>query len=262
MLHLIHFRDTSRRQSSTAAANVSSFNYRIVGLMPDVLILVPTPTERQILVPLLHPQMRQFGGTLHLCGFGPVAAAARTSQLIAQHRPSRIMLAGIAGAIGDTLSVGSATEFDEVACSGVGVGTGADFQTASQLGWSQWDSGGGDRSNMRPEIGDVLPLTATANVDSVSERRKSRQLLTCCSGSANREDVELKSRFFPDAIAEDMEAFGVAMAAALASVPVQVVRGISNNAGDRRLSQWKINDALNSTAQLVLKLIADDGPAS
>ena len=65
-----------------------------------------------------------------------------------------------------------------------------------------------------------------------------------------------------DAIAEDMEAFGVAMAASLAKVPLQVVRGISNNAGDRRLSQWKINDALNSAAQLALKLIADDGPAS
>lgn len=230
--------------------------------MSDVLILVPTPTERQILAPLLQPQMRQFGGTLHLCGFGPLAAAARTSQLIAQHRPAKIVLVGIAGAIGDTLSIGSATEFDEVACSGVGVGTGVDFQSASQLGWNQWDSGGDDRTTMRPKIGDVLPLTVSGNVERVSKLRESRQLLTCCSGSASREDVELKTRHFPDAIAEDMEAFGVAMAAALASVPVQVVRGISNNAGDRRLSQWKINDALNSAAQLILKLIADDGPAS
>jgi futalosine hydrolase len=230
--------------------------------MPDVLVLVPTPTERQILEPLLQPQLRQFGGTLQLCGFGPVAAAARTSQLIAQHRPARIVLVGIAGGIGETLSVGSATEFDEVACFGIGVGTGEDFQRASHLGWSQWDSDGNDRSDTRPVIGDVFPLSASGNEDRASPQTQRRQLLTCCSGSASPTDVELKLRHFPDAIAEDMEAFGVAMAASLAKVPLQVVRGISNNAGDRRLSQWKINDALNSAAQLALKLIADDGRAS
>jgi futalosine hydrolase len=230
--------------------------------MPDVLVLVPTPTERQILEPLLQPQIRQFGGTLHLCGFGPVSAAARTSQLIAQHRPARIVLVGIAGAIGDALSVGSATEFDEVACFGIGVGTGEEFQRAAHLGWSQWDAGGDDCSDTLPVIGDVLPLSASGNDDSASRKTERRQLLTCCAGSSSREDAELRSRHFPDAIAEDMEAFGVAMAASLANVPAQVVRGISNNAGDRRLSRWKINDALESAAQLALKLFADGGPAS
>ena len=59
-----------------------------------------------------------------------------------------------------------------------------------------------------------------------------------------------------------MEAFGVAMAASLAGVPVQVVRGISNNAGDRDKAHWEIGEALEAAAQLVGELIADDTPAS
>jgi futalosine hydrolase len=64
------------------------------------------------------------------------------------------------------------------------------------------------------------------------------------------------------AFSEDMEAFGVAMAASLMNVPVQVVRGISNDAGDRRLSHWKIKESLENAAELALRLIADNGPAS
>jgi futalosine hydrolase len=229
--------------------------------MTEFLILVPTPTEHQILEPLLEPHILQVGGTLHLCGFGPVSAAARTSQLIAEHAPSRIILVGIAGSIGPSLSVGSATTFDEVACFGVGAGSGEDFQCASDLGWNHWDSGVAD-SEPRSVLGDVLPLLHSPVGGNSEEHGKRRQLLTCCSASGCPEDVALKTRHFPNAVAEDMEAFGVAMAATLMNVPVQVVRGISNDAGDRRLSHWKIKESLENAAELVLRLIADNGPAS
>lgn len=230
--------------------------------MPDVLILVPTSMERQLLEPLLQPHIQQTGGMLHLCGFGPVAAAARTSQLLAQHQPSRIILLGIAGAIGEALPVGSATEFDEVACFGVGVGTGDDFETGSRLGWYQWDSGGDVASSSHSVIGDVLPLRPSP-AEFVSDAEiDCRQLLTCCAASACREDVGLRLRQFPNAIAEDMEAFGVAMAASLAGVPMQVVRGISNKAGDRDKAHWKIDEALEAASRLVIELITDDTSAS
>lgn len=228
--------------------------------MADLLILVPTPTEFQILERRLQTHIQQAGGTLHLCGFGPVSAAARTSQLIAQYAPSRIILVGIAGAIGPTLSVGSATTFDEVACFGVGAGSGDDFRSASDLGWNHWDSGI-ESSQPRSIVGDVLPLLNSPAGGSSEEQGKKRQLLTSCSASGCPEDVALKSRHFPNAVAEDMEAFGVAMAATLMNVPVEVVRGISNNAGDRQLSHWKITESLENAAELVLRLIADNGPA-
>lgn len=228
--------------------------------MTELLILIPTPTEHRILEPLLQPRIQQVGGTLHLCGFGPVSAAARTSQLIAQYAPSRIILVGIAGAIGPTLSVGSATTFDGVACFGVGAGSGDDFQNASDLGWNHWDSGI-EGSVPQSVIGDVLPLLRSPVGGISEERGKRRQLLTCCSASGCPDDVALKTRHFPNAVAEDMEAFGVAMAATLMNVPVEVVRGISNHAGDRRLSHWKIKESLEHAAELVLTLIADSGAA-
>lgn len=226
--------------------------------MSNFLVLVPTPTELKILEPLLLPNVAQAGGRLSLCGFGPVAAAARTSQLIAQLKPDEIVLVGIAGAIGNSLPVGSASEFDEVCCFGVGVGTGENFQTASSLGWPQWDDGTPCQNH---KIGDVLPLRSSAITTGETQPAARRQLLTCCAGSANAEEVTLKSEAFPDATAEDMEGFGVAMAAAMADIPVRIVRGISNVAGDRRLSEWKIQEALETAAQLVLKLIAADGRA-
>ena len=228
--------------------------------MTELLILVPTPTEHSHLGPLLQPHIRKAGGTLELCGFGPVAAAARTSQLIAEHRPARIILVGIAGAIGPSLPVGSATTFEEVACFGIGAGSGQDFQSASDLGWKQWDPGVGG-AEPRLLIGDKLPLLHVKN-EGDSEAPLKRQLLTCCSASGCPEDVALKSRHFPNAVAEDMEAFGVAMAASLMNVPVQVVRGISNEAGDRRLSRWKIKESLENAAELAIRLIADNGAAS
>lgn len=229
--------------------------------MTELLILVPTPGERRILDPILQSHIQQVGGTLHLCGFGPVAAAARTSQLVAELEPARIILVGIAGAIGESLPVGSASVFDEVVCFGIGAGSGEGFKTAGELGWSQWKSDNGTGCDGRSVVGDVLPLLS-AQVESLSgESSERRQLLTCCSASDGLDDVASKVRSFPNAVAEDMEAFGVAMAASLMDVPVQVVRGISNNAGDRRLPQWKINDALEAAAEVVLNLIADDSPA-
>lgn len=229
--------------------------------MTKLLILVPTPTEHVVLEPLLQPLIQQAGGTLHLCGFGPVSAAARTSQLIAQHAPARIILVGIAGAIGPLLPVGSASTFDEVACFGIGAGSGEDFRSAADLGWSHWDSGVAG-SELRMDLRDVLPLVNPSTGEVAGEPVRRRQLLTCCSASGCLEDVRMKSRHFPNAIAEDMEAFGVAMAASLMRIPVQVVRGISNDAGDRRLSKWKINESLESAAELVRGLIADNGAAS
>ena len=210
--------------------------------MTELLILIPTPTELKILSPRLQNSAQRVGGTLHLCGFGPVSAAARTSQLIAEFQPAKIILVGIAGAIGF----------------GIGAGSGEDFRTANDLGWSQWDSSPVAGSETRSTIGDVLCLQPAQAEYPSREPAVRRQLLSCCSASAGPDDVALKVRHFPNAVAEDMEAFGVAMAASLMDIPVQVVRGISNKAGDRRLSQWKINEALEAAADVVRNLIAGD----
>ncbi|MCA9038471.1 MAG: hypothetical protein KDA91_25270, partial [Planctomycetaceae bacterium] len=54
---------------------------------------------------------------------------------------------------------------------------------------------------------------------------------------------------YPEAVAEDMEGYAVAMACYAANVTVSIVRGISNQAGNRDQSHWKTKEALVSVAQ-------------
>jgi hypothetical protein len=109
--------------------------------MPRHLILVPTEMERRRLEPVLAPAMAQ-GCTVALCGFGPVAAAARTAQLLAEHAPERVLLVGIAGRLDERLAVGSAYRFERVACFGIGAGSGSEFVPAGAMGCepSDWAS--------------------------------------------------------------------------------------------------------------------------
>ena len=58
----------------------------------------------------------------------------------------------------------------------------------------------------------------------------------------------------PEAAAEDMEGFGVAVSCVLADVPLQIIRGISNRAGDRDKRHWDIEGALHAAAALALKI--------
>ncbi len=219
------------------------------------LILVPTRQEKDLLSPRLQTHCEASGGELHLCGFGPIAAAARTAALVDRYQPQRVLLVGIAGSF-DVQShpIGTARRFDAVACYGIGAGSGHEFVSAETLGWNQF---GG--SSSRPGIGDVIPLATTqattvATTVATQSLRHS-QLLTGCAASATAADVQLRGQTWPDAIAEDMEGFGVAMACRLAGVPLQIVRGLSNLAGDRDHDHWRIDDALSSAADLATQII-------
>jgi futalosine hydrolase len=205
------------------------------------MILIPTRFEQEILTPLLK-DAGLANIPVELCGFGPIAAAARTSQIVAQCRPAALTLIGIAGSYSDTYPIGSAAVFQSVACYGIGVGTGSEFRTAAQLGWPQW-------AESDPQLADRIPLSPSLAADH-------SQLLTVCAAAASANDVAMRRAAFPDAVAEDMEGFGVAMACALADVPLCIVRGISNVASDRDKSHWKISDALRAAADLTGQLLS------
>ncbi|MCX7430163.1 MAG: futalosine hydrolase [Planctomycetia bacterium] len=211
--------------------------------MPRHLILVPTEMERRILAPILAPVVAQ-GCRVALCGFGPVAAAARAAQLIAEHAPERVLLVGIAGRIDERLAVGAAYRFDQVACYGIGAGSGGGFVPAAALGWQQWpgDAGAPD------QIGDLITCGRGGGAG---------LLVTACAAAANADDVRLRLQAFPGAVAEDMEGFAVALACRLRGVPFDIVRGISNAAGDRDKSHWQIAAALEAAGRLALQIIAE-----
>lgn len=210
------------------------------------LVLVPTDLERSRLGGPLRSACPA-AEYLELCGFGSVASAARTAALLSRYRPERVLLVGIAGAIGEAIPLGTARRFAAVACYGVGAGTAADFSPAGVLGWPQWP---GDEGS--PSIGDVLPLDTVAGGMSPGPL-----LLTACAASASAADVEQRRRLFPEAVAEDMEGFGVALACRLHGVPCGIIRGISNVAGDRDKARWATAEALASAAGLARDFLAE-----
>jgi futalosine hydrolase len=69
--------------------------------------------------------------------------------------------------------------------------------------------------------------------------------------------VRLRKQAFPAAMAEDMEGFAVAFACRLRGVPVDVVRGISNVAGDRDKSRWEVAAAVESAGRLALQIMTE-----
>lgn len=208
------------------------------------LLLVPTAGERRVVEQAIGSAAAECL-RLELCGFGPIAAAARAAHLLATVKPASVTLVGIAGAMDDRLSIGQAYRFDEVVCYGVGVGSGDIFQSAAAVGWPQWP---GEVSVGQPAVGDRIGRTDTTT---------GRVLLTACAASAGPADVALRRRLHPDAVAEDMEGFGVALACELAAVPWTIIRGISNQAGNRDHSHWCIEPALEAAVALARETLAE-----
>ncbi len=211
------------------------------------LILVPTELERRRLIDL--GGFPASAGRVELCGFGPIAAAARTAQILAQERPTRVLLIGICGAYDSARhAVASALEFDAVAVEGIGVGEGANLIPPPRLGFPQWPGAEGARA-----IFDRLPL-ATPRPSSPT-----RVLLTTCAASADLAQARLRRERAPDAVAEDMEGFAVALACALAGAPLRIVRGVSNEVGDRQPENWRIPGALSAARELALEILNEAG---
>lgn len=208
-----------------------------------LLLLVPTALELE--------RLRDRGGydpqhaRVELCGFGPVAAAARTATLLERHAPQRVLLIGIAGTYDEArFPVGTAQSFGAVALEGVGVGEGARFIAPPALGFPQWP---GSRDTTLHPIADRIALDSDGPL-----------LLSTCAASDSPSHAAERHARFPEAIAEDMEGFAVALSCALARVPLTIVRGASNVVGNREPAAWRIPSALAAAHELSLELLAKE----
>ncbi|WP_197170866.1 futalosine hydrolase [Novipirellula aureliae] len=202
------------------------------------LILIPSELEYRILDPLLvEPVSRSLDRT-ERCGFGLIAAAARTAQLIAEHDPQQVILAGIAGTLASECAIGSAYRFGQVACDGIGIGIGRDHQSAGDAGWNHYHD-----DDTGVWIADRITFATDTN----------RQLLSVAAASSSLEESHYRSTRHSAAVAEDMEGFAVAAACQIAGKPLEIFRGISNQAGNRDHSMWQIEAALHSVAAMLLE---------
>jgi futalosine hydrolase len=188
------------------------------------LVLVPTRLELELLAVLGgFPRAR-----VELVGFGPLAAAARTAGLLAGTGAGRALLVGIGGSLRpEELPVGAAASFAAVRLEGL-----------ERHGFAQWEDAAG-------RVAERLPLAGARG-----------ELLTVCAASASPARARARRRAFPRARVEDMEGFGAALACRLAGVPLVVVRGVSNLAGERERRRWDVRGALAAARVLALEWLA------
>ncbi len=225
------------------------------------LVLVPTALERS----RLDDQGGLGAGAalVHLCGFGPIAAAARTAGLIERLRPARVLLVGIAGTFdAERMPVGTARAFHAVAVEGIGAGEGRDLVGPAALGFPQWP---GAESGRKDAIHDRIALAHEDTWRAISGENPGARdalLLSTCAASASSEQARVRRARHPEALAEDMEGFAVAFACALAGVPVTIVRGASNLVGDRDPAHWRIPAALAAARERALELLCAREPST
>jgi futalosine hydrolase len=178
------------------------------------LILVPTALEAGLL--------GLEGDDVVVCGFGLVESAVGAARAFAERAPSEGVLVGAAGTYRpDAVPVGSVVVASSVRCEGIGVGE----VSAAELGWTDvaaidLDGGGGE----------LLSVAAASEDDARAAARALRH---------------------PQAVAEEMEGFAVALAAQAFGVRLSVVRGISNVAGDRDQRRWRLREALSAARAVI-----------
>ncbi|MFE9683105.1 futalosine hydrolase [Streptomyces sp. NPDC006285] len=167
-------------------------------------------------------------------GVGPAAAAASTAAALTAATLTGapydlVVSTGIGGGFQPGAPVGSLVLADEITVADLGAETPDGFTPVTGLGF-------GVVTHRPPEslVREIADVTGarTGTVLTVST----------VTGSAARA-AELRRRH-PRALAEAMEGFGVAEAAAAHGVPVLEIRAVSNPVGPRDRAAWRIGDAL------------------
>lgn len=212
------------------------------------LLLFPTDSEKRACEPALSNEQLSSNPDVAICGFGLVSSGVAAARAIQKFRPDHVWLLGIAGSYDEEeCQIGEAVGLTAVAVDGIGCGQGENFQSAEQMGWKQFS---GDEQ--LGSIGQRIRLNGQSPA-SLATPNDEPLLLSVCSASANAAEAAQRKARWPTAVAEDMEGFAVAMACQLANVPLKIIRGISNIAGDRDHKNWKIDEALQAVASLALQ---------
>jgi futalosine hydrolase len=167
-------------------------------------------------------------------GVGPAraaagAASALTAAALGGSPYGLVVCAGIGGGFLPGAPVGSLVVADEITAADLGAETAEGFVPVTELGFGT--------VTHRPPDSLVRDLAAVTGA-----RTGAVLTVSTVTGTAARA-AALRARH-PSALAEGMEGFGIAEAAAAHGVPVAEIRAISNPVGPRDRAAWRIGDAL------------------
>lgn len=182
--------------------------------------------------------------TVIAAGVGPALAAAATATALTtaalRGTPYDLVVsAGIAGGFQPEAPVGSLVVADEITAADLGAETPEGFVPVTELGFGT--------VTHRPPQALVRELAAATGA-----RPGVVLTVSTVTGTAERA-AALRARH-PRALAEAMEGFGVAEAAAAHGVPVLELRAVSNPVGPRDRAAWRIGDALTALTEAFGKL--------
>jgi futalosine hydrolase len=179
-------------------------------------------------------------GEVHVVGVGVAAAAAATARLLALGDHRAVLCAGIGGGFAGRIPVGGTAIATASVAADLGAESPDGFLPLSDLGF------GPTAHAADPALRDALcaALDATAG-----------PILTVHTVTGTAESTTAITARHPDAVAEGMEGFGVATAAAGAGLAFGEVRTISNLVGPRDRAGWRIPDALAALTELGRALV-------
>jgi futalosine hydrolase len=216
-----------------------------------ILVATAVPAERDAVarafpgpfteVPLPTASLRRHTASgpvydLLAAGVGPALAAASTAAaltagVLGGAPYDLVVSAGIAGGFQPGAPLGSLVLAEAITAADLGAETPAGFVPVTDLGF-------GTVTHHPPKaLVDLLAAATGARTGTVLT-------VSTVTGSAERA-AELRTRH-PDALAEAMEGFGVAEAAAAHTTPVLELRAVSNPVGPRDRAAWRIGDALTA----------------
>lgn len=192
-----------------------------------LVVCATAPEAEAVLAPIRAPRERYAIGPYDaesaaavatlVCGIGPAAAAAATGVALALGPYDAVLSAGVAG--GFDLPVGSLAVADPIVPADVGV-------------WGDgWQAFAAPVPTESAELADALgaargPVLTVSTVTSTDSRA-----------------LDLQARF-PGALAEAMEGYGIACAAAVFDIPVYEIRAVSNAVGRYDRPTWDVPGAL------------------
>ncbi|MFE0981239.1 futalosine hydrolase [Streptomyces rochei] len=221
-----------------------------------VLVATAVPVERDAVAeafPGARAQVPRPGITLHrpphgpdllAAGVGPALAAASTAAALTaaalDGAPYALVVsAGIGGGFAPHAPVGSLVVADEITAADLGAETADGFLPVTELGF-----------------GTVTHLPPAGLVGAVAAATGARAgtVLTGSTVTGTAERAALLRARHPRALAEGMEGFGVAEAAAAHGVPVLELRAVSNPVGPRDRAAWRVGDALAALTDAFGKL--------
>jgi futalosine hydrolase len=181
-------------------------------------------------------------GEVVAVGAGSSAAAAGTARLLAAGGEGggggyrAVLSVGIAGGFAGRIGVGGIALATESVAADLGADSPDGFIALSVLGF------GADRYPVDEDLGAalraVLPDAVTGSILTVN---------TVTGTAAGMRAIEARN---PEAVAEGMEGFGVATAAAGAGIPFGELRTISNLVGPRDRGAWRIGEALAALTEV------------